>query len=55
MSGLMNLIAGLKPLEQRFAIELKKRDQQVQPSVCAYRGVRYECCGKPGHWAFLEQ
>jgi hypothetical protein len=43
-------------LEREFERVVRRRQMQVDglgDSVCVYRGVRYGCSGKPGHWGIL--
>jgi hypothetical protein len=43
-------------LEREFDRVVRRRQMQVDglgSAACVYRGVRYECSGKPGHWGVL--
>jgi hypothetical protein len=44
-------------MEREFERVVRRRQMQVDglgDSVCVYRGVRYECSGKPGAWGLLD-
>lgn len=55
MSSLLDLIRGIMPLESRFAHELKRREGVNEVAKCTYRGVAYDCVGRPGWWGLLEK
>lgn len=55
MSSLLDLIRGIMPLESRFTHELKRRKVVNEDFRCTYRGVTYECVGRPGWWGLLEK
>lgn len=44
-------------LEHEFERVVRRRQLQADgpySGSCVYRGVRYECSGRPGHWGILE-
>lgn len=44
-------------LEREFERVARRRQMQVDglyDGACVYRGVRYECSGRPGSWGILE-
>ena len=44
-------------LEREFERVVRRRQMQsdgLYGGACVYRGVRYECSGRPGSWGILE-
>ena len=44
-------------LEREFERVVRRRQMQADGlygGACVYRGVRYECSGRPGGWGVLE-
>lgn len=44
-------------LEREFERVVRRRQMQADglgDGVCVWRGVRYECSGKPGSWGLLQ-
>lgn len=44
-------------LEREFERVVRRRQMQADGlggTTCVYRGVRYECSGRPGSWGLLE-
>lgn len=44
-------------LEREFERVVRRRQMQADGlygGACVYRGVRYECSGRPGSWGVLE-
>jgi hypothetical protein len=44
-------------LEREFERVVRRRQMQADglgDRVCVWRGVRYECSGKPGNWGLLQ-
>ena len=44
-------------LEREFERVVRRRQMQADGlygGACVYRGIRYECVGRPGSWGVLE-
>jgi hypothetical protein len=54
MQVLRTWLKGFSPLERQFHEELDKRKRGETPQQCTYRGLKYKCSGRAGHWGILE-